>query len=220
MNGISLTKRRSALSLAKGLASPSTHLRLRGFVPLVGCTVDRKPTSMYISTVVHIQPTDEFSRATHQVLVSALSALADKEANNDLAGNEFLDVKDTLRIIGSVEDLYPWYVEGRARTHVRGNALVGFRARLAVVEAYPQLSIRALEQGQFDIVFHGANSSIRPEKKTRQKYWRCPHCLDEFVGQPAILEQHFVENNNPKCKELIALEAKIAEANVDTNNAP
>lgn len=150
-------------------------------------------------------PTDIFCSATHQVLVNALTVIVDKERSKKLPAGKLLDLTKVLGI-ASVKDLSPWYVGDTQANPVAGHVLNNFEKRLDALNTYPQLSIRALEQGQFDIVFH-ATTYVKGR-------WQCPHCTAVFKGQAAFLRKHFVLD---KCRILQALEAEIAKANKRTN---
>ncbi|KIY65607.1 hypothetical protein CYLTODRAFT_492166 [Cylindrobasidium torrendii FP15055 ss-10] len=68
-----------------------------------------------------------------------------------------------------------------------------------VIEAFPYLSMRALEQRRFQHVFHC---------KVNGSKWRCPHCGKNVKSQMGVLTKHFKE-----CSVLQYVEQQVAAAN-------
>ncbi|KIY70835.1 hypothetical protein CYLTODRAFT_408574 [Cylindrobasidium torrendii FP15055 ss-10] len=93
---------------------------------------------------------------------------------------------------------------------IPGGIPADYADRTKLIQVYPYLSTRALEQGQFDIVFHARKNETN---------WSCPHCFSLMArAQPGKILPHFVEEDksghlSAKCEALAELEEKIAAAN-------
>ncbi|KIY65611.1 hypothetical protein CYLTODRAFT_445240 [Cylindrobasidium torrendii FP15055 ss-10] len=79
------------------------------------------------------------------------------------------------------------------------NPVMGRDYRLRMLQAYPYLTIRALEQQKFEYIFHcNINGNI----------WSCPHCGKDAQGQQNLLTKHF-----ERCRVLRAVENQVRAAN-------
>ncbi|KIY65610.1 hypothetical protein CYLTODRAFT_456137 [Cylindrobasidium torrendii FP15055 ss-10] len=76
--------------------------------------------------------------------------------------------------------------------------------RCKMIEKFPYLSIRALEQERFTHVFHAKDVTVSGGEKT----WMCPHCGGLPKGQPKKLKEHF-----EGCDVLKAVEKQVRKAN-------